>query len=157
MVGDVHLRPETPDDDAFVRGLLAEMKAAEFAPLALPAEALAQLVESQVTIYRHGHAAQFPDARHLVIATPDHGRAGYLAVVHRSDALHLTQFLVASTLHGRGIGTATLITLLGEAQSAGLPLRLSVAPWNPARRLYERMGLSVVGTSPVALAMEARA
>lgn len=153
MVGNVHLRPETPDDDTFVRGLLAELKAAEFAPLALPAEALAQLVESQVAIYRHGHAIQFPDARHQVITTQDYGRAGYLAMVHHGDALHLTQFLVASALRGRGIGTATLATLLGTARSDGLRLRLSVNPWNPARRLYERMGLSVVGESPVALTM----
>lgn len=154
MTGQVSLRPETPDDDSFVRGLLADMKAAEFAPLGLPADALAHLVEGQVAVYRHGHAAQFPDARHLVIATPEHDRAGYLAVIRRSDALHLTQFLVDPALRGLGIGTATLTTLLGEARSQGLPLRLSVNPWNPARRLYERMGLAVVGESPVCLTME---
>ena len=49
---------------------------------------------------------------------------------------------------GRGVGTALLAAAVEEAWRRGLPaLSLSVEDGNPARRLYERCGFTVVGRS----------
>ena len=49
---------------------------------------------------------------------------------------------------GRGVGTALLRTLVGQAGAQGhRALSLSVEDGNRARRLYERAGFTVVGRS----------
>ena len=66
MPPSFRLRFETPADAAFVRALLADMKAAEFAPMGMPPEQLAPLIEMQVGVFRAGLDADFPDARRQV-------------------------------------------------------------------------------------------
>ena len=56
---------------------------------------------------------------------------------------------------GRGMGTALLKQLLAELKGEYPAISLSVSPNNPAQRLYERLGFSVVevrGTHPVMVA-----
>jgi ribosomal protein S18 acetylase RimI-like enzyme len=45
----------------------------------------------------------------------------------------------------QGIGTSLIRDVIGEAQAAGLALRISAATINPARRLYERLGFVLTG------------
>jgi [ribosomal protein S18]-alanine N-acetyltransferase len=47
--------------------------------------------------------------------------------------------------HGRGIGSALILDALGRFRELGAPhVMIEVHPQNPARRLYERHGFSVV-------------
>jgi ribosomal protein S18 acetylase RimI-like enzyme len=46
---------------------------------------------------------------------------------------------------GQGIGTRLLQMLLQTADNAGLIARLDVLKVNPARRLYERCGFTIIG------------
>lgn len=53
---------------------------------------------------------------------------------------------VASRFRGRGVGRLLLRALIWRAQRLAMPgLSLSVAPANPARRLYESEGFQKVG------------
>jgi ribosomal protein S18 acetylase RimI-like enzyme len=54
------------------------------------------------------------------------------------------QVQLSSQWQGQGLGTLLLQRIIGEAQSAGATLRLSVLKANPARRLYERLGFAIV-------------
>ncbi|CAA7624974.1 GNAT family N-acetyltransferase [Magnetospirillum sp. UT-4] len=148
------LRPETPADEAFVGALLADMKAAEFAPLGLSPDQLAPLLEMQVRVYRAGLAADFPDARRHMVTLDDGTAAGYLAVADTGTALHVVQIMVAPPLRRHGLGIALLATVLDEAAARGLPVRLRVAPLNPARRLYTRLGFREVGLDGPTLTMQ---
>ena len=49
--------------------------------------------------------------------------------------------------HGQGIGTRILQMLLQTADTDGLIARLDVLKVNPARRLYERCGFSIIGAN----------
>jgi ribosomal protein S18 acetylase RimI-like enzyme len=57
---------------------------------------------------------------------------------------------------GRGIGTMFIRELQAEAQSSNRPLRIHVERFNPARRLYERLGFREIEDKGVYLYMEWR-
>ena len=54
----------------------------------------------------------------------------------------------------RGIGTTVLRELQSEAADAGKPLRIHVERFNPALRLYERLGFRQVEDKGVYLFLE---
>ena len=55
---------------------------------------------------------------------------------------------------GHGIGTSLMQSILDEAAQAGLPVRIHVEQYNPAMRLYKRLGFQHVGETGVYLLME---
>jgi len=72
--------------------------------------------------------------------------AGCLALRQRPGSLHLSLILVSADFQGLGIGTAVVRRLLADAASSGSVLTLSCFRRNEgAIRLYERLGLAVVG------------
>ena len=78
----------------------------------------------------------------IVIGSVD---AGVLVVEERPDGVYLGLIELLPAYQGRGIGTAIINQLIAGAQRRGLPLTLHVLSTNqPARRLYERLGLNVV-------------
>ena len=63
---------------------------------------------------------------------------------------------VVAAWRGQGVGTRLLRPLMGGARKAGTQqVSLSVAPANPARRLYERAGFAKVGESGTSWTMAA--
>lgn len=70
--------------------------------------------------------------------------AGLLKIVRDGQSWELLQVQLSPSLQGKGFGTALLKQLVSEAQAANATLRLSVLKANPARRVYERLGFTVV-------------
>ncbi len=83
------------------------------------------------------------DASNTSIVVVDGEDGGWLTV-QRSDDIYLHSIYLAPKHHRRGIGTHLLQQLLDEARELDLALRLDTARINPARRLYERLGFTVV-------------
>lgn len=69
---------------------------------------------------------------------------GLLKVARDGSDWELIQIQLIPELQGKGIGSELIRNLALEAQQAGAALRLSVLKGNPARRLYSRLGFSVV-------------
>ena len=84
----------------------------------------------------------------------DGGDAGVLAVEREDTHIQLAQLFILPSHQNRGIGTALVRQLIGEARAAGKPLRLRVLSVNPARRLYEREGFRITSTTPERFYME---
>lgn len=78
-------------------------------------------------------------------------------VLVEEDAAHLEihRILILPEFQNQGIGTRVVQQILSKARSTGRPTRLQVLRVNPARRLYERLGFSVVGESKTHYRMEA--
>ncbi|MDF2395935.1 GNAT family N-acetyltransferase [Pseudomonas sp. 3MA1] len=71
---------------------------------------------------------------------------GYVSLSRDLRALYIRELHVLQAWRGRGAGAWTLARLLETARQEHLGLlRLTVFKGNPAQRLYERMGLTVVG------------
>ncbi len=130
-------RPAQSADHALLRALLLESRP----ELTLLDPVLRdQLVDLQVLAQQREYAAAHPRASHeiLVVEGVDVGR---LVLDPGQDAVRVVDVCVAEAYRGRGIGTSVLREVIGEAESAGRAVRLSVWSENAgARRLYESLG-----------------
>jgi len=86
---------------------------------------------------------QFPRASFQVIELE--GRPiGRLYVDRRPDEIRLIDITLLPEFCNAGIGSALLRDLLDEATAADRPLRIHVERFNPALRLYQRLGFRQV-------------
>ena len=66
--------------------------------------------------------------------------AGRLYVHRRDKEIRLVDISFLPDFRNRGLGTRVLHDLLAEAEAAGKPLTIHVEKYNPAMRLYQRLG-----------------
>ena len=66
---------------------------------------------------------------------------GYISVHRDPSRIMLGAIEIAPAYQDQGIGSHLIQQLCDEADAAGVPLELQVLKVNPARRLYERLGL----------------
>jgi ribosomal protein S18 acetylase RimI-like enzyme len=79
---------------------------------------------------------------------------GCLAVEEHPDHVFLARIFLLPEAQGRGIGTRLTRTVCESAHRRGLPVVLTILKVNPARRLYERLGFTVVGETGTHFRME---
>jgi ribosomal protein S18 acetylase RimI-like enzyme len=70
---------------------------------------------------------------------------GCLSVAVERARLFLRLIEIAPEYQRRGIGAHLIRQLCDQADAANLPLELHVLKVNPAKRLYERLGLAIIG------------
>jgi ribosomal protein S18 acetylase RimI-like enzyme len=66
--------------------------------------------------------------------------AGRLYVHRRPAEIRLVDIAFLPEFRGGGLGTSILRELLAEGEAAGKPVTIHVEIYNPAMRLYERLG-----------------
>lgn len=71
--------------------------------------------------------------------------AGRLYVHRREREIRLVDISFLPELRNRGLGSALLRELMAEAEAAGKPLTIHVEKYNPAMRLYQRLGFTPIG------------
>ena len=94
--------------------------------------------------HRERFTANFKPEKWQVVVV-DGRDVGGLALETRDDELFLSGIYILPDYQNRGLGTTLLRDLLAQAERSGLPVSLQVLKVNPARRLYERLGFTVVG------------
>jgi len=95
----------------------------------------------------------FVPATHRIIE--ESGRqVGCLAVEEHPDHVFLARIFLLPDAQGRGIGTQLVRTVCESAHRRGLPVVLTTLKVNPARRLYERLGFTVVSETETHYRME---
>ncbi|MBY8878191.1 GNAT family N-acetyltransferase [Actinacidiphila acidipaludis] len=92
-------------------------------------------------------------ATHTSVIETGGAFAGSLTVRPAGDGRWLEHFYLAPHLHGRGLGTAILRTVLERADAEGAPVRLIVLRGSPAQRLYARHGFTVESEDPIDVVM----
>jgi GNAT superfamily N-acetyltransferase len=70
--------------------------------------------------------------------------AGRLYVHRRSSEIRLVDITLLPEFRKGGFGTAILHDLLAEGEATGKPVTIHVEIYNPAMRLYERLGFRSV-------------
>ena len=66
---------------------------------------------------------------------------GVLCLEREEGGLFLANIEILPPFQNRGIGTRIIEDILASARRDCLPVRLQVLKVNPARRLYERLGI----------------
>jgi len=137
------LRPIRPDDEPFLRRVYASTRVDELAPLGWSAEQRDAFLDQQFDAQHRHYQTHYADADFLVILL-DNQPIGRLSVARWPEQILLIDIALLPEHRGDGIGSRLIQALLDEADPSGKPVRLHVEKFNRARRLYERLGFSIV-------------
>jgi ribosomal protein S18 acetylase RimI-like enzyme len=98
-------------------------------------------------------AANYPQASFQVVLVEGQP-AGRLYFDRREDEVRVVDVSLLPEFQRRGIGTALLRGVISEADAAGRPVRIHVERFNPALRLYDRLGFRLLRDGGVYLLLE---
>lgn len=140
----IELRPTEPADRDFLLSVYYSTRADELALLpwtdADKAAFVTSQFEAQDTYYRQVN----PDAQFLVVVVEGE-RIGRLYLNEMDHELRVIDIALLAEHRGRGIGTALMTWIIANADRERRSVTLHVEPWNPAKRLYERLGFASEG------------
>lgn len=146
-------RPMADEDLPFVASLYASTRAEELAQTGWPAAQqqafLAQQHRAQHAHYRNA----YPDAEYLILER-DGECIGRLYLSEAGGRMLLIDISLVAAARNAGLGGAILADLLDAAKAAGKSVSLHVERFNPAQRLYARLGFALVRDKGVYLEME---
>ena len=139
----LRFRAITTADLAFLRALYAQVRAAELAPVPWPEQAKADFLAEQFSLQHQHYVANYPGAD-LLLIEKDAEPIGRLYVYRTAREIRLMDIALVPAMRNRGVGTALLRELMQEARCSGSAITLHVEPDNPAQRLYQRHGFSLI-------------
>jgi len=153
----VTLRPIQPDDMDFLLRVYRSTREDELAMVAdWTAEQkdafIRQQFAGQDTWYREHYTGAQLDVI-LIDGVP----AGRLYVHRRPEEIRLMDITLLPEHRGSGLGTALLRELLAQGEAAGKPVTIHVEVYNPAMRLYQRLGFRQIADRGVYHLLEWRA
>ncbi len=134
------LRSETEADVPFLRGLYISTRWEELAVVPdWTDEQKTAFLESQFTAQRRHYLAYYANAAFDVLE--DNGtQAGRLYLDRQDKTLLIIDVALLPDWRNRGIGTALIEAVFAEARLCGKDVSISVEKFNPAQRLYRRLG-----------------
>lgn len=142
-----------PDDEPLLFQIYASTRQEELAPVPwTPAEKDAFL-RMQFNAQHRYYQEQFPDASFQLVLLGGQP-AGRLYLHRRENELNIIDIALLPAYRNAGLGTALLREVLAEADAVNKPVRIHVECFNPALRLYERLGFSRIADTGVYFLME---
>lgn len=151
----ISLRPITPEDDSFLAGLYASTRSEELAVTSWRDEEKAVFCRRQYDAQSAHYLENYPGASLQVIERASEP-VGRLYVARWKREIRIMDIALLPRHRGAGIGTQLLRELQEEARSSGKTLTIHVERFNPALRLYDRLGFEMVEDKGVYLLMEWR-
>jgi GNAT superfamily N-acetyltransferase len=136
------LRPQIGDDGPFLRELFISRRWQEtLAATGWNDQQRLAFLHSQADLQQQHYARQYADAAFMLI-TQHSQPIGRLCVLHSDNEVRLVDLALLPAWQRQGLGTALLEAVVALADQAGKPCTLSVEPFSPAHRLYERLGFA---------------
>jgi len=149
---EVHLRPITDADQAFLRTLYGTTRADEVAMLPWDQAAIEAFLDQQFQAQHAHYQMHFANADFSIIEIA--GEAiGRAYLLWADSHLQIIDTALMPAWRGRGIGSGLIRQWLARADRQGLGTGLHVTLHNPALRLYQRHGFEVVGDNGLYLQM----
>jgi GNAT superfamily N-acetyltransferase len=113
-------------------------------------------LESQFALQRHHYRTYYPGTDWRVLEQNGEP-AGRLYVDRQAKELLVIDISLLPEWRGRGIGTVLMRAVIAEARDAGKVVTIAVEKFNPAQRLYRRLGFHEASDEGVYWFMEWRA
>jgi ribosomal protein S18 acetylase RimI-like enzyme len=152
----ITFRPEQPEDEPFLSRLYASTRTEEMALTGWPAEQQEAFLRQQFQFQTLHYRAYYNGASFEIILQ-DQRPVGRIYIHRGAEEIRLMDIALLPEFRGAGIGTWIMRNLLDESARSQKPVTLHVEPYNPAVRLYQRLGFRVVEQRGVNLFMEWRA
>ena len=144
----VALRPRAAADADFLRRVYHSTRIDELEGVPWSDADKAAFLDLQFRAQAMHYEAHYPAAASLVVEV-DGAPAGRLYVDRTPEDINVLDIALLPPWRGRGIGGALLRALLEEARATGRTVSLHVEQYNPARRLYQRLGFRALGSNGV--------
>ncbi|HEX2740032.1 MAG TPA: GNAT family N-acetyltransferase [Rubrobacter sp.] len=150
---DLKLRPVEPGDEAFLYRVYASTREEELARTGWDETQKAAFLRMQFDAQSSYYEEHYRGAEFSVILSGGHP-AGRLYVARLREEIRIVDIALLPGHRGMGIGTRLLNDLISESEASGQFLSIHVERFNPALRLYERLGFRAVEDKGVYLLME---
>jgi ribosomal protein S18 acetylase RimI-like enzyme len=142
-------------DSEFVFSVYASTRTEELARVPWTPEERERFLRQQFRAQDHSYHTNYPGAEFLIIVV-DGADGGRLYLHRRLDEIRIMDVALLPGFRGQGIGTYLLKELLREGQTSSRIVTIHVEAFNPALRLYQRLGFSQAAENGVYLLMEWR-
>lgn len=146
--GAVTLRPATDADYAFMRDLYGDTRAEEMQHFPFDAAQKKAFLDQQFAAQFEHYGIHYPTCERNIIEK-EGKPIGRLWLDEWRDQIRLVDIALLSEYRGSGIGTRLVKDVLARGAAAGKAVTIHVEGFNPALRLYERLGFRHVDTNGV--------
>ena len=146
--GAITLRPATDADYAFMRRLYGDTRAEEMERFPFDAAQREAFLDQQFAAQFQHYALHYPTCERSIIEG-DGAPIGRLWIDEWRDQIRLVDISLMPEWRGSGIGSRLLAEVLERGTRVGKPVTIHVEAFNPALRLYERLGFKQVDTNGV--------
>jgi ribosomal protein S18 acetylase RimI-like enzyme len=147
------LRAATPEDEQFLRAVYAGTRAEELARVPWSDEQKSAFTNMQFAAQDAHYRRHYPTAQYSIIEVQG-VPAGRLSVDRCEKEIQIIDIALLPEHRSAGIGTKLLRELQDEARTAGKVLTIHVEKFNPALRLYRRLGFRQIEDQGVYLSLE---
>ena len=142
------LRPATDGDYDFMRRLYASTREAEMAHFPFDEAQKRAFLDQQFAAQFAHYGTHYPTCERNIIVLS--GRpVGRLWIDEWRDQIRLVDIALVPECRGSGIGSMLLRQVMDRAVAAGKPVTIHVEAFNPALRLYRRLGFEHAYTNGV--------
>ena len=149
------LRPIQPGDEPFLYRLYASTRAEEMALVDWSDEQKRAFLRMQFDAQHRFYTERFSSARFDVIEL-DGSPIGRLYLDRRDNEIRVIDISLLPEHRGKGLGGELMRKVLQQSREAGLPVTIHVEQFNPAMRLYQRLGFREVRMEGIYRLMEWR-
>jgi ribosomal protein S18 acetylase RimI-like enzyme len=139
MSSAITLRPVGPGEEAFLYRVFASTRVEELALTSWDAPQKEAFLRMQFHAQHRYYQEQFPNASYQVILR-DGVPAGRLYLGRWESELRIIDIALLPEHRNAGTGTFLLGEILAEGDRVGKKVSIHVERFNPAQRLYERLG-----------------
>jgi GNAT superfamily N-acetyltransferase len=153
---DVTFRPIRPEDQEFLCRLYASTREEELAQTDWSPEQKAAFLRQQFEAQHQHYQKYYPNGRFDLILDQGGEPIGRLYVEEWPSQFRLIDVALVPERRNGGLGSRLLHDLMAEAAAAGKALTIHVECFNPALRLYERLGFRKIEDKGVYQLMEWR-
>jgi GNAT superfamily N-acetyltransferase len=136
----ITLRPIAPDDMELLLRIYRSTREEELAMVLDWTEEMKTGFVRQQFEAQHAWYQEHYQGAQLDVILVDGAPAGRLYVHRRAREIRLVDITLLPEFRTGGIGTSLLRDLLAEGEAVGKPVTIHVEVFNPAMRLYERLG-----------------
>ncbi|MBC8094270.1 MAG: GNAT family N-acetyltransferase [Akkermansiaceae bacterium] len=148
MENSVALRPAQSSDLQFLLQVYGSARADELALTNWTDKQKDQFVRMQFAAQRKFYEENYSGAEYLVILFEDQP-AGRLYLHRREDEIRVMDIALQPEFRRKGIATFLFDQLFAEARRARKPVGIHVEIFNPALRLYEKLGFKKIADNGV--------
>lgn len=134
------LRPVVDGDESFLRTVYSSTRADEMALVDWTPDQKEAFLRMQFDAQTTHYRSYYPQAEYQIIQRGDGLPIGRVIIDRSNEFILLMDIALLPEFRNAGIGTTMMSDLMAEAAASNRPIRLHVEVFNPAMKLYERLG-----------------